>query len=88
MVDQRKYIHFLEMYGKGYPDLQKEKQYRIEQELWLRQEQCRKIRNDKKNAIIELKATKFHKSSIAKLFRSRKISKSLQSRSVTDPEIT
>ena len=38
MIDQKKYIHFIEMYRKSYPDLQKEKQYRNAQKLCLRQE--------------------------------------------------
>ena len=39
MIDQNKYIHFIEMYRKAYPDLQKEKGYRhaaIQTQAWLK----------------------------------------------------
>ena len=33
MIDQKKYIHYIEMYRRAYTDLQKEKQYRNGQDL-------------------------------------------------------
>ena len=36
MIDQKN-INFIEMYRKGYPGREKEKQYRNRQKLWLRQ---------------------------------------------------
>ena len=36
IIDQNRYIHFIEMYGNAYPDLQKKKkEYRSGQELRL-----------------------------------------------------
>ena len=70
------------MYRKCYPHIQKGKQYRNGQKLWLKmqkdQEQCKKI-------IIELKgrAAKFHLQPKSKL----KSAVATQSMDITDPEI-
>ena len=62
MIDQKKYIHFIELYRKDYPVLQREKQFRNGQELWLK---VRKDQEQYEKTIIELKGRtgKFHKSS-------------------------
>ena len=61
MTELKKYIHFIEMYRKAYPDLQK-KVYRSGLELWLN---VKKDQKQHENTIIELKgrAGKFCKSS-------------------------
>lgn len=36
MIDQKKYISFIEMYRRAYSDLQKDKQYSYRLELWIK----------------------------------------------------
>ena len=52
MIDQMKYINFIEICRKNYPHLQKGKQYRNGQELWLK---VRKDQEQYEKIIIQLK---------------------------------
>ena len=52
MIDQKKYIRFIEMYRKAYPGLLKKKEYRSRHELWLN---VKKYKEQYEKTIIELK---------------------------------